>query len=56
MFSNKKYLISITIQKRRTQINVFLIEKLGFNGFLKVIGPKGQLPITFVNIYLAIRH
>ena len=37
-FSNKKYLI--TIQTRPTQIviSIFLIEKPGFIGFLKLIG------------------
>ena len=26
--------------------SIFLIEKNGFNGFLKIIGAKNQLPIT----------
>ena len=37
-FSNRKFIL--TIQTRPTQIviGIFLIEKSGFNGFLKIIG------------------
>jgi hypothetical protein len=46
-FSNKKYLIAI--QTRPTQIvnKIFLIEKFGFKGLLKIIGVQNQLHVTF---------
>ena len=54
MFFVKKY--HITIQTRSTQIvkdkGIFLIEKPVFNGFLKIIGAKNQLPITFCSFII----
>ena len=39
----------VTIQTGLTQIVkvYFLLKKLDFNGFLKIIGAQNQLPITF---------
>ena len=43
--SSKKYLI--TSKHADTNFGSIFIEKLGFNGFLKIIGAQNQLPITF---------
>ena len=32
--------------------SIFLIEKPVFNGFLKIIGAKNQLPITFCSFII----
>ena len=58
----KVYLLSkiylITIQTRSTQIviSIFLIEKLFFNRFLKIIGVQNQLPSTFCSDLGVTRH
>ena len=46
-FSNKKYLITIQTPPTQFIISIFLIEKMGFNRFLKIIGAQNQLLITF---------
>ena len=53
-FSNKKYLITVHTPDTNCE-SIFFIENPVINIFLKIIGAKNQLPITFCFRFLYIK-
>ena len=55
-FSNKKYPIAIQICPTQIGNSLLIIEKPGFNRFLKIIGVQYQLLITFCSDLVCIKR